>query len=251
MSKKNVNKSNVPTITFEQAPDSKKAVIAVKDGKFSYLPYALLCDNEPIYKALGGSRVEGVKGFRVEFPKVANATDFIKQGITHMSTKEYEASRKTEPKAAPAPAKSGKGRKTAVQYKTVTDSDGCVYKVRVDECELVSEPTPAKKSNGNGTHKPMSGRVGVESEQKVLLEAKGRKPAKAKGGNKPTPAKTEKSTPKRGRKGKGDGFDYSTIKGATKSEKNKALHHALVKMGLADSRTAEYQAVWNNRPWAK
>ena len=83
------------------------------------------------------------------------------------------------------------------------------------------------------------------------------KTTKGKGADKPTPAKTTKSTTtkseptKRTRKAKGDGFDFTAIKGADNKAKNKALHQALVKMGMPDSRTAEYQAVWSARPWAK
>lgn len=78
----------------------------------------------------------------------------------------------------------------------------------------------------------------------------------------PTVAPTPKSTPKRTqksstskptapRKVKGEAFDFGKIKGETKKDKNRALHAMLVGMGHADSRTKEYQAVWNARPWAK
>ena len=50
---------------------------------------------------------------------------------------------------------------------------------------------------------------------------------------------------------KGNAFDFGKIKGKTNADKNRALHAALVGMGLKDSRTAEYQAVWSARPWAK
>jgi hypothetical protein len=53
------------------------------------------------------------------------------------------------------------------------------------------------------------------------------------------------------RKAKGEAFDFSAIKGESKKDKNKALHAMLVGMGIADSRTPEYQAVWNARPWVK
>lgn len=79
----------------------------------------------------------------------------------------------------------------------------------------------------------------------------------------PTVAPTPKSTPKPAskptsakgktapRKAKGEAFDFSAIKGKTKSDKNRALHAMLVSKGIGDSRTPEYQAVWNARPWAK
>lgn len=65
--------------------------------------------------------------------------------------------------------------------------------------------------------------------------------------SKPTATKGKKAP----RKAKGEAFDFSKIKGDTKKDKNRALHAMLVGMGIADSRTPEYQAVWNARPWAK
>jgi hypothetical protein len=47
------------------------------------------------------------------------------------------------------------------------------------------------------------------------------------------------------------GFDFGSIKGKTNADKNKALHATLVSMGMKDSRSADYQAIWNARPWAK
>ena len=64
--------------------------------------------------------------------------------------------------------------------------------------------------------------------------------------SKPTATKGKKAP----RKSKGNSVDFNAFKG-TKSEKNKALHAMLVSKGIKDSRTAEYQAVWNARPWAK
>lgn len=79
--------------------------------------------------------------------------------------------------------------------------------------------------------------------------------AKAKG--KTVKAKTEpKTEPKKvastrkPTRAKGNSVDFNAFKG-TKSEKNRALHAQLVSMGMKDSRTPEYQAVWNARPWAK
>ena len=61
-------------------------------------------------------------------------------------------------------------------------------------------------------------------------------------------APAKKSAPKNA---KGNGFDYGKIKGKTNADKNKALHAALVKAGMKDSRAKDYQAIWTNRPWAK
>ena len=68
---------------------------------------------------------------------------------------------------------------------------------------------------------------------------------------KQAPAKKPTASKKAPRKAKGSAFDFGSIKGDTKSDKNKALHAVLVSMGMKDSRTAEYQAIWNARPWAK
>lgn len=64
----------------------------------------------------------------------------------------------------------------------------------------------------------------------------------------PKTSSTKKTTAPR--KAKGEAFDFSAIKGKTKSDKNRALHAMLVSKGIGDSRTKEYQAVWNARPWA-
>lgn len=74
--------------------------------------------------------------------------------------------------------------------------------------------------------------------------------AKGKAEKKPT-ASTRKPKADAPKKAKGNAFDFGKIKGKTNSDKNKALHAMLVGMGHADSRTPEYQAVWNARPWAK
>ncbi len=72
------------------------------------------------------------------------------------------------------------------------------------------------------------------------------KPTATKG---KTTSSTKKATAPR--KAKGEAFDFGKIKGNTKSEKNRALHAMLVGMGIGDSRTKEYQAIWNARTWAK
>ena len=72
--------------------------------------------------------------------------------------------------------------------------------------------------------------------------------APTKGSTKPTTKKADKTNaPKRT---KGKGFDFGSIKGKTNTDKNKALHAVLVSMGMKDSRSADYQAIWTNRPWA-
>jgi hypothetical protein len=75
------------------------------------------------------------------------------------------------------------------------------------------------------------------------------KPTATKGKTKATASSTKKATAPK--KAKGEAFNFDSIKGKTNKDKNKALHAMLVSMGHADSRTPEYQAVWNARPWAK
>lgn len=230
--KKNNANNHINPITFTSA---RTVVTADR-----YVPHALYVQNKAIVEQLGGEIITGVGEFRAKFAKVADAKAFVEQAVTHMSAKEYNAARKTEPKAPT----SGKGaskreRMPMVEYVTLTDADGNAFQVPKSALTGV-------KGKGSKTHKPMSGRVGVESEQKVLLEARARK---GKGDNKPTSSNTNAKAPTR--KAKGNGFDFTTIKGADNKAKNKALHQALVKMGLKDSRTPEYMAVWNARPWAK
>lgn len=217
----NTNRNTTATpITFVQA---KTIVTADR-----YVPYALYTQNKAIVENLGGEMIKGVGEFRAKFAKVADAKAFVAQAVTHMSKREYNATRKTEPKApAKSTATNGKGsskRTPAVEYVTVTDPDGLTYKV--PKSALASVDAPAKKAKGN--NKPTTANT-----------------------KKATTTKTEKAPAKRTRKAKGNGFDFSAIKGADNKAKNKALHQALVKMGMPDSRTPEYMAVWNARPWAK
>lgn len=57
--------------------------------------------------------------------------------------------------------------------------------------------------------------------------------------------RTRKPAPTRG---DANAIDFKAFKGTT-SEKNKALHAELVRRGLKDSRTDEYQEIWTARPW--
>ena len=83
----------------------------------------------------------------------------------------------------------------------------------------------------------------------TVTDEKGNKYTIDKANLVPTTAPNAKAhTPK---KAKGNGFDFGKIKGKDNSAKNRALHATLVKMGLKDSRSTEYLAVWNARPWAK
>lgn len=116
-------------------------------------------------------------------------------------------------------------------------------------------PTPTQKPKASkGTNANNKVVVTVDGKQ-FLVDASALVPAQTSKKSKPTVAKgkTTSSTKKTTapRKTKGNAFDYSVIKGKTNTDKNKALHATLVGMGMKDSRSAEYQAVWNARPWAK
>lgn len=128
-------------------------------------------------------------------------------------TAEYEANRKVEPTVAPTQKpKASKGK--ATDNKVVVTVDGKQF--LVDASALV----PAQKTKSS-------------------------KPTAKKADK---PSSTKKTTAPR--KTKGEAFDFGKIKGKTNTDKNRALHAVLVSMGMKDSRTAEYQAVWNARPWA-
>lgn len=140
-------------ITFTQAQDSKKAVVADR-----YVAHALYTQNRAIVESLGGTIITGVGGFRAEFKKVADAKKFIEQAITGMSKKEYNATRKVreskpEDEGNKKPKTSSKGnKKTAVEVVTLVDADGNEYKV--PKSALQSQDTvkkPARKSKGNAT----------------------------------------------------------------------------------------------------
>ena len=116
-----------------------------------------------------------------------------------------------------------------------------------------AEPTPAQKPKASkGTASNNLVVVTVDGKQ-FLVDASALVPTKpmASKGKASAPKKTSSSSKKAPSKAKGKAFDYSVIKGKTNADKNKALHAALVKAGMKDSRTAEYLAIWNARPWAK
>jgi hypothetical protein len=93
--------------------------------------------------------------------------------------------------------------------------------------------------------KVLASLTALAEKAKAEYEAnKGKKPTSGKGTRgkhtrKPTPAKGDSKV-----------IDFNAFKG-TKSEKNRALHAELVSRGLKDSRSDEYQAIWQARPWAK
>lgn len=188
----------------------------------TYLPYTSYKRAIELATALKGKIGENAdKTFKATFNSVKTAEKFVAQW-----TAEYEANRKVE--VAPAP----KQKPTASKGKTdnnfvVVTVDGKEY--LVDASALV--PTKPKASKGNSKPTP-------SSSKKTAAKTE-------------APKKTSSSSKKAPSKAKGKGFDYSVIKGKTNADKNKALHKALVGMGMKDSREKAYLAIWNARPWAK
>ena len=100
--------TNFTPITFAQDKSNTKVVVADR-----YVPHALYVANKAIIESLGGTIVKGVGGFKAEFPKAANAKSFVKQAITSVSEKEYNATRKVKEadEGNKAPKTEGKGNK--------------------------------------------------------------------------------------------------------------------------------------------
>jgi hypothetical protein len=180
---KNIN-TNAQAIVFAQAQDSTKAVVSDK-----YVAHALFAQNKPIWEALGGTRIEGVKGLRIEFKTVKNAKEFIAQAITHIDADDYAKARKTEPKAKVEPkAKkvaptTAKGKK-ADDLVTVTLADGTPLQVSASALGIKTEPKKApRKSKGDApTTAPKS-----TPNAKAKTETKAKAPTKAKGNAELTP----------------------------------------------------------------
>lgn len=168
----------INTITFAQAQDNKKAVVATREGKEVYLAWVLKKANEPIYTELGGKRVEGVNHFRVDFKSAKDAKTFIGKAISHIDEEEYAQTRKTEPKAekkvAPAPTKG----KKADELVEVTLADGTKLQVKASALGITAEPkkTPRKVKGDAPTAAP-NAEVNKKAEVKVEKVA----PHKTKG----------------------------------------------------------------------
>ncbi len=165
---KNIN-TNAQAIVFAQAQDSTKAVVSDK-----YVAHALFAQNKPIWEALGGTRIEGVKGLRIEFKTVKNAKEFIAQAITHIDTEAYNNARKTEPKAkkvAPTPTKG----KKADDLVTVTLSDGTQLQVSASALGIATEPkkAPRKSKGDKPTTAPNTSKPNAKAEKVAPTKAKG------------------------------------------------------------------------------
>lgn len=170
--------TNANAITFAQATDNTKAVVANK-----YVAHTLYTQNKALVEALGGTLVKGVGGFRAEFKTVKNAKEFIAQAITRIDAEAYNDARKTEPKAKaePKPKKvaptTAKGTKKA-EFITLTDADGNTFKVPTSVLE--GTKTAPKKSKGKveeakPTTAPNTKKASAKTEPKKAT------PKKAKG----------------------------------------------------------------------
>lgn len=189
----------------------------------TYLPYsAYKCALElaTAHKGKIGSTAEGF--FKATFSSAKIAEKFVAEW-----TAEYNANRKVEPTVAPTQKPKASKGKTDNNFVVVT-VDGKEF--LVDASALVPAKPKASKGNSKAT----------TSSTKKTDTKKTATPKKSTTSSKTAPRKT-----------KGSAFDFGKIKGKTATDKNKALHAALVKAGMKDSRTADYQAIWNARPWAK
>lgn len=101
-----------------------------------YVAHALYVQNEALVEKLGGQVIKGAGLFTAQFKNAAKAKEFVANAVCSMSAKEYNASRKTEPKAK-APAQ-GKGKSKML---TLTDEDGNVYEIPMSALALKAEPT--------------------------------------------------------------------------------------------------------------
>lgn len=173
-------KKTINTITFAQASDNAKAVVANK-----YVAHALYTQNKVLVESLGGTLVKGVGGFRAEFKTAKNAKEFIAQAITHIDADEYAKARKTEPKAkaeskpknvAPTTAK---GKKTD-DLVTVTLADGTQLQVKASALGIKTETKAPRKSKGEV--KPTTAPNAKASKSVKATEPKAKAtPKKAKG----------------------------------------------------------------------
>ena len=199
-----MKKTNTNAITFAQASDSAKAVVANK-----YVAHALYTQNKALVESLGGTVLKGVGGFRAEFKTVANAKAFIAQAITHIDADEYAKTRKT--KAEPKPKKVAAKGKKADDLVTVTLTDGTQLQVRASDLGIKTEIPRKSKGNVKPTTAP-----NTKKAEKVTT------PKKAKG-NCPV--------------------DFSALAGKGR-DANREAAALMRKAGLTNGKSDEYKAVW-------
>lgn len=130
-----------------------------------YVAHELYKRNEGIISELGGHICKGVGGFRAEFPNASKAKQFVAKAVTEIPKREYNASRKSEPKKVVAtkktPVTKGKGKaKASAEFITLTDDNGNTYKLPMSALGVTkgkgsatpkkNAPAP-KKGKGNAT----------------------------------------------------------------------------------------------------
>ena len=192
----------------------------------AYVAHELYKRNEAIITEMGGEILRGVGGFKAQFPSAKLAKEFVEEmAVTSISKREYNATRKTEPKKVATPKvvatapKSGKGKKTASEvilvagkpYTLAETSDGFVL-------------VPVTKGKGKTTTK------------KATV---------------PTPKKTTKGKGKKSapapKKGKGKAFDFGKLKGKGRAYNSQAS--ALIVKAGYERNSAEYLNAWEQ--WKK
>ena len=92
-----------------------------------YVAHALYVQNEALVEKLGGQVIKGAGLFTAQFKTAAKAKEFVANAVCTMTTKEYNATRKTEPKTK-APAQ-GKGKSKNADFIVLTDKNGNEYKI--------------------------------------------------------------------------------------------------------------------------
>jgi hypothetical protein len=157
----------------------------------TYVAHALYVQNEAIINEMGGEIIRGAGTFKAEFPNAKLAKQFVEEkAITSISKREYNATRKTEPKKVEAPKPvSGKGKKSADNE--VITVGGKPYTLEETDKGFILVPV----AKGKG--------------KKTATVTKG----KGKGTTAPTPKKkpATKSAPAP-KKGKGKAFDFGKYK---------------------------------------
>lgn len=123
----------------------------------AYLVRELYKRNANIVEELGGEMVQDQKVFTAKFPNTKLAKQFVEEeAVTHISKKEYNENRKTEPKKT-AP-KQGKGKNKADNFVIVTDSVGNTYQVEKSALKKTApvkdkSSTTKKAPKGKGSNK--------------------------------------------------------------------------------------------------
>lgn len=188
----------------------------------TYVAHELYKRNEAIINEMGGEIIRGAGTFKAEFPSAKVAKQFVEEkAVTSISKREYNATRKTEPKKVASTPKNGKGKKSA--NNEVITVGGKPYILEETDKGFVLVPV----AKGKGT--------------KTATTPK-KKPA-----TKSVTTPTKKvSAPKSGKGGKGS-FDFGKLVG--KGTKANSQASALMNAAGLRNGTPEYNAVWEQ--WKK